>query len=254
MDPEARQQYQDLLASAPTADDRTVFPGMQAGHGEDADRARTDGRDSGDGARPQPDAARPPEGREPKFDEFMQKHGHYFPPDIENLDQLLEHLQQQMQRMENMMESMSPQQRAQLQGMMEVADAGRRLQARWPNWPTNLGCSCPWAALASTASRATPTKPLSMSEAMQVMEQLDQLEQLERELNAARRGDKPRRHRPRAAGRSAGCRRQQALDQLHELAKQLEDAGYLEWKGDEMQLTPRATRKIGQKALQDIFS
>ena len=39
-----------------------------------------------------------------------------------------------------------------------------------------------------------------------------------------------------------------------ELARQLEEAGYLEWKGDEMQLTPRAVRKVGQKALQDIFA
>ena len=50
---------------------------------------------------------------------------------------------------------------------------------------------------------------------------------------------------PTPSRRSTNCR---------ELAKQLEDAGYLEWKGSEMQLTPRATRKLGQKALEDIFS
>ena len=32
------------------------------------------------------------EGRDPHFNEFMQKHGHHFPPGIENLDQLMEHL------------------------------------------------------------------------------------------------------------------------------------------------------------------
>ena len=80
------------------------------------------------------------EGRDPHFNEFMQKHGHHFPPGIENIDQLLEHLQQQMQRMENMMESMSPEQRAQLQGMMEglMQDAGCR--PRCKNWPNNLVC------------------------------------------------------------------------------------------------------------------
>jgi uncharacterized protein with von Willebrand factor type A (vWA) domain len=51
-----------------------------------------------------------------------------------------------------------------------------------------------------------------------------------------------------------GADAKQALDQLQELARQLEEAGYLEWKGGEMQLTPRATRKLGQKALQDIFA
>ena len=34
----------------------------------------------------------------------------------------------------------------------------------------------------------------------------------------------------------------------------LEEAGYLERKGDRLELTARAIRKIGQKALQDIFA
>src|SRR5215212_12279456 len=34
----------------------------------------------------------------------------------------------------------------------------------------------------------------------------------------------------------------------------LKDAGYTEKKGDQYELTPRAIRKIGQKALRDIFA
>src|SRR5438445_211040 len=44
------------------------------------------------------------------------------------------------------------------------------------------------------------------------------------------------------------------LERLRELSKRLEEAGYLERDGDELKLTARAIRKIGDKALRDIFT
>src|SRR5205085_12132245 len=46
----------------------------------------------------------------------------------------------------------------------------------------------------------------------------------------------------------------QRFEQLRDLAKILKDAGYLEEQGGELKLTARAIRKIGDKALRDIFS
>jgi uncharacterized protein with von Willebrand factor type A (vWA) domain len=43
------------------------------------------------------------------------------------------------------------------------------------------------------------------------------------------------------------------LERLREMTKKLEEAGYLERKGDRLELTARAIRKIGDKALRDIF-
>src|SRR5215471_17090005 len=43
------------------------------------------------------------------FRDFMQKYGQMFPPGIETLDQLLEHLQRQMAQMQSLMQSLSPQ-------------------------------------------------------------------------------------------------------------------------------------------------
>src|SRR5262249_22559795 len=45
----------------------------------------------------------------------------------------------------------------------------------------------------------------------------------------------------------------QDLERLRELIRRLVEAGYLEQKGDELELTARAIRKIGDKALRDIF-
>ena len=43
------------------------------------------------------------------------------------------------------------------------------------------------------------------------------------------------------------------LERLKEIARKLEEAGYLERDGDELRLTARAIRKIADKALREIF-
>src|SRR5439155_2132900 len=43
------------------------------------------------------------------------------------------------------------------------------------------------------------------------------------------------------------------LAALDELARQLERAGYLERHGERLELTPRGSRRIGQKVLDDLF-
>jgi uncharacterized protein with von Willebrand factor type A (vWA) domain len=44
------------------------------------------------------------------------------------------------------------------------------------------------------------------------------------------------------------------LAALDELARQLEEAGYLTRRGDRLELTPRGSRRIGQKVLDDLFA
>src|SRR3981189_1940583 len=53
--------------------------------------------------------------------------------------------------------------------------------------------------------------------------------------------------------RQLGEEAKDQLDQLDQITKLLEEAGLVERKGDQRELTPRAIRKIGQKALKDIF-
>src|SRR5439155_750846 len=51
------------------------------------------------------------EGRTPDFNGFMEKFGDMFPPGINNLDELLEHLQRQMAQMQSLLQSLSPEAR-----------------------------------------------------------------------------------------------------------------------------------------------
>jgi len=89
---------------------------------------------------------------------------------------------------------------------------------------------------------------------MGLMEQLQQMEELENQLDAARYGNSVDNIDVDKMADLVGAEEAQALRQLQELADLLEQEGYLENNGGKMELTPRAIRKIGQKALQDIFA
>ena len=58
-------------------------------------------------------------GEEPDFEGFMQRYGDFFPENPQTLDELLEVMAQRMAAMQAMLNSMTPEQRAQLQGLAE---------------------------------------------------------------------------------------------------------------------------------------
>ena len=58
-------------------------------------------------------------GEEPDFDGFMERHGEFFPGNPQNLDELLEQMAQSMAQMQQLLNSMSPEQRAQLMQLSE---------------------------------------------------------------------------------------------------------------------------------------
>src|ERR1700704_1243740 len=58
-------------------------------------------------------------GEEPDFDGFMERHSQFFPGNPQSLDELLEQMAQSMAQMQQLMNSMTPEQRAQLQALSE---------------------------------------------------------------------------------------------------------------------------------------
>jgi uncharacterized protein with von Willebrand factor type A (vWA) domain len=59
------------------------------------------------------------QGEDPKFEDFMKKFGDFFPENPETLDELLEIMAQRMAAGQAMLNSMTPEQRAQLQQLSE---------------------------------------------------------------------------------------------------------------------------------------
>jgi len=193
------------------------------------------------------------EDTQPAFEQFMQRYGDFFPEDPQTLDELLEIMAQRMAAMQAMLNSMTPEQRAQLQGLsqqlMEDMDLrwqmdqlGSHLQQLFPQmgWDRSYDFS--------------GQDPLGFAEAAQVLNELGDLDQLEQMLRGATSPGALAEVDVDRARELLGDDAARSLEQLAKLAQQLEDAGLINNTEGRLELTPRGLRKIGRNALSDLFS
>jgi uncharacterized protein with von Willebrand factor type A (vWA) domain len=250
VDPDARRKFEELLASLREQALQPFMQGMQrALSGMTPDDLKSLREMLQDLNRMLRERA---EGREPDFEAFRQKWGDRF-PDAETLDQLLEQLGQQMARMQSLLRSLSPGQRRQLDELMRsLFMRDERLEAALSQLAMHLGDLLPLDDLVQRYP-FRGDEEMTLAEAMRVMEELQELDQLERELKGVRAledlHDIPRERMERLLGEDAA----EDLERLKDIARKLEEAGYLEQDGDELTLTARAIRKIADKALREIF-
>jgi uncharacterized protein with von Willebrand factor type A (vWA) domain len=249
MDTEARDKFQQLKDMLRQQVMQSYFQGMQEAINsispEDLQRTREMVRDLNQMLEDRL------QGKEPKFDEFMEKYGDMF-PGVNNLDELLEHMQQRMAAMQALMESMSPEMREQLQQMMDSLIGDDRLRADLARLAMNMQQLFPNAE----NRRRYPFRgdePLSLLEAMAMMENLQQMDELEAQMRAAQHGDGIDDIDLDKVREALGAEEAARLEQLQQISKMLEDAGYVRKNGEEYELTPQGIRKIGQKALRDVF-
>jgi uncharacterized protein with von Willebrand factor type A (vWA) domain len=195
----------------------------------------------------------PGQDTQPAFEEFMQRYGDFFPEDPQTLDELLEIMAQRMAAMQAMLNSMTPEQRAQLQGLSEqlledmdlrwqMDQLGSHLQQLFPQmgWDRSYDFS--------------GQDPLGFAEAAQMLNELGDLDQLEQMLRGATSPGALAEVDVDRARELLGDDAARSLEQLAKLAQQLEDAGLINNTEGRLELTPRGLRKIGRNALSDLFS
>jgi uncharacterized protein with von Willebrand factor type A (vWA) domain len=191
---------------------------------------------------------------DPSFEEFMERFGDFFPDNPSNLDELLESLAQQMAAMQAMLNSMSPEQRAQLEGLAQQLLEDMDLQWQISRLQSNLQQAFPGAGWERRYNFGGQD-PLGFAEAADLMNDLGDMDALEQVLRNAQSS-------PGALGEVDTERARQllgddaarSLEQLSALVRQLEAAGLIEQKEGRLELTPRGLRKIGDNALADLFS
>jgi uncharacterized protein with von Willebrand factor type A (vWA) domain len=250
MDDEARDKFKELIDSLRQQMMQQFFQGMQQSlqnmSPEDIARLREMIRDLNKMLRERQ------QGLEPDFDAFMQKHGQYF-PGVNSLDDLIEQMQQQAAAMQAVMDNLSPEQRQELQDLMNQLMGDDRIRVDLLELAQNL------EAVAPTEPRRTRfpfrgDESLPLNEAMRMMGRMQQMEDLEDQFQDARRLDNIEAIDSQKVKELLGDDEYQSIEQLKALMKMLEEAGYIQKKGQRWQLTARGIRKIGQKALQDIFN
>ncbi len=248
-DATAEQKFQDLLASLRAQAMQPFMQGMKNALGnmtpEDLRRMREMIQDLNRMLRERA------EGGEPDFEKFKQKWGSQF-PGAESLDDVLEQIGQRMAQMQSLMQSLSPEQRAQLDEMMRsLFLKDERLEAAMRQLGMHL------SEMIDDMAQRYPFRgdeQVGLDEAMRLMEEMQKLDALEHELRGTRSLEDLAKLSPEDVAKIAGEEAARDLERLQEIAKRLKDAGYLEGEDDDLKLTARAIRKIADKSLRDIFS
>src|SRR6185312_10438639 len=228
MDPDAHRLFWELMKGLQQQMLQPFLSNMQKALGnmtpQDLERMREMMRDLN---RMLQDRA---EGREPDFEAFKQKWGDHF-PGAENLDQLMEQIGRQSGQIQSLLSSMSPGQRRQLQDMMQsLFMQDERLEAELRQLGMNLSQLMPPPDARRYNFRGDDD--LTMKQAMELMDELRQLDDLERQIQKVRDPNDLEKIDPQQVEQLLGDEAKQDLERLREMTKKLEEAGYLERKGD----------------------
>ena len=186
------------------------------------------------------------------FAQFMERHGDFFPENPADVDELLEVMAQRMAAMQAMLNSMTPEQRAQLQGLAEQLMEDMDLRWQMDQLSANLQSMFPGAGWGRQYD-FSGQDPLGFAEAASLMNELGDIDQLENLLTGANHPGALAEVDLDRARELLGDDAARSLDRLAELAKMLEEAGLIEQREGRYELTPAGIRRIGRNALSDIF-
>jgi len=118
---------------------------------------------------------------DPSFEQFMERFGDFFPDNPQTLDELLEQMAQQMAAMQAMLNSMTPEQRAQLEGLAQQLLEDMDLQWQVSRLSANLQQAFPGAGW-ERRYQFGGQDPLGFAEAAGLMSELGDMDALEQVL------------------------------------------------------------------------
>jgi uncharacterized protein with von Willebrand factor type A (vWA) domain len=191
-------------------------------------------------------------GEVPDFEKFMADFGDFFPENPQTLDELLEVMAQRMAQAQQMMNSMSPEQRQQLQELSNQLMEDMDLNFQMQQLADNLREQFPQMGWGQSFD-FQGEDPLGIPEAMDMMGELGDIDQLDNLLRGATNPGALAEVDIDRARELLGEESAESLERMAEIALMLEEAGLIENKEGRYELTPRAIRKIGNGALEEIF-
>jgi uncharacterized protein with von Willebrand factor type A (vWA) domain len=250
---EAAQAYQEIrdLLGQQLLEQR--FEGMkqalQSSSPEDVERIRQMLSDLNDllaaHARGDPDTPQ-------RFEEFIRKHGDFFPEHPRNVEELIDALAARAAAAQRMINSMSSQQRAELAELIQQAFGDPRLAAQLATLDAQLQALRPgedWQG----AERFRGQDPLGLGEGAQAMAHLAELDALSEQLAQSYAGARAEDIDLDALERQLGDEARIDARRLAELERELERHGFFERAPDgSLRLSPKAMRRLGSQALADV--
>ncbi|MBN9620121.1 MAG: VWA domain-containing protein, partial [Actinobacteria bacterium] len=187
------------------------------------------------------------------FARFMEQYGDFFPDQPADLAELVDSLARRAAAAQQLMDSLTPEQRAELSSLMANALGQAGLAEEMARLQEQLRSARPdlrWGG----RQRLDGADGLGYAAATGAIAELADLDQLDELLGqdypGASLDDIDEELVERALGRNAV----EDVDQLRRIERELREQGFVQAGGDGMRLTPRALRRLGSTALRRVFA
>ncbi|MCE7003375.1 VWA domain-containing protein [Kibdelosporangium philippinense] len=189
-----------------------------------------------------------------QFEEFMRKHGEFFPENPRNVDELIDALAARAAAAQRMMNSMSAEQRAELGSLIQQAFGDPRLASEISKLDAHLQSLRPGEDWNSSA-RFRGKDPFGMGDGVQAMQDMAEMDALAEQLGQAYPGARLEDIDLEALERQLGPESAVDARRLSELERALRDQGLIERAADgSLRLSPKAMRRLGETALKDVVN
>jgi uncharacterized protein with von Willebrand factor type A (vWA) domain len=186
------------------------------------------------------------------FQDFMDKHGEFFPENPKNVDELLDSLAKRSAAAQRFRNSLSAEQRAELDALSQQAFGSPSLMNALNKLDGHLQAARPgedWDG----SQRFSGDDPLGMGEGAQALADIGELEQLAEQLSQSYAGAQMDDVDLDMLARQLGNEAAVDARTLSELEKALMNQGFLDRGSDgQWRLSPKAMRQLGQMILRDV--
>ena len=192
------------------------------------------------------------EDSEDDFAEFMRKHGQHFPENPQNVDELLDSLAERAAAAQRLRNSLSPEQRAELDALAQQAFGDSNLLQQLDQLDQNLQQARPgedWDG----SQNFRGENGMGLGDGTGALQDIADLENLGNQLSQQYNGAALDDIDADALLKQLGPEAAADARMLAELEKALQEQGFMDRGADgQWRLSPKAMRQLGQSALQDV--
>ncbi len=187
-----------------------------------------------------------------QFEQFMDKHGEFFPEQPRSVDELIDLLAARAAAAQRMLQSMTPEQRAELAELSQQAFGDPRLAQSLSQLDSQLQGLRPgedW----SGSGRFNGDSPMGLGEGTRALEELGRLDALAEQLAQSYPGARLDDIDLDALGEALGEQARMDVKELADLDRELRELGVFDRAEDgSLRLSPKALRRLGESALRDV--
>ncbi|WAL47514.1 vWA domain-containing protein [Rhodococcus pyridinivorans] len=194
------------------------------------------------------------EDTEEDFEQFMAEHGEFFPENPQNVEELLDSLAQRAAAAQRLRNSLTPEQRDELDALAQQAFGSSDLMSRLDRLDGHLRAARPgedWTG----SEQVRGEQGMGLGEATSALQELSELDQLAEQLSQQYAGASLDDIDLDALARHLGPEAAADARTLAELEKELQRQGFFDRGADgQWRLSPKAMRRLGEAALRDVVN